>query len=212
MEKIGLGQLHLLSQGDVKESESCLSEALLTADLCVFSHLSCRADYVCALVVKGACLRAGWCIWMCMCKWGTLKDLSLSLCCVNEQSVLLIFSQAYPVVALALPVVTGKPWQFKSVDIVLAVGSTYGEDKSVCFWWSATIRVAESLIDANQGAELKSRRKQCCRSELHFYYRHRIKDNLTLFFIKKKILLHVFEMTQNNGFTSKSHFHFLVKS
>lgn len=36
-----LGQLHLLSQGDVKEAESCLSEALLTADLCVFSHLSC---------------------------------------------------------------------------------------------------------------------------------------------------------------------------
>lgn len=189
VEKIGLGQLQLLSQGDVKESESCLSEALLTADLCVFSHLSCRADYVCALVVKAACLRAGWCIWMCMCKWGTLKDLSLSLCCVNEQSVLLIFSQAYPVVALALPVVTGKPWQFKSVDIILAVGSTYGEDKSVCFWWSATIRVAESLIDANQGAELKSRGKQCCRSELHFYYRHRIKDNVTLFFITKKYFL-----------------------
>lgn len=47
MEKIGLGQLHLLSQGDVKEPESCLSEALLTADLCVFSHLSCRAVCVC---------------------------------------------------------------------------------------------------------------------------------------------------------------------
>lgn len=41
VEKISLGQLHLLSQGDVKEPESCLSEALLTADLCVFSHLSC---------------------------------------------------------------------------------------------------------------------------------------------------------------------------
>lgn len=39
-----MGQLHLLSQGDVKEAESCLSEALLTADLCVFSHLSCCVE------------------------------------------------------------------------------------------------------------------------------------------------------------------------
>lgn len=44
--KISRVRLHLPSQGDVKEAESCLSEALLTADLCVFPHLSRRA--VCA--------------------------------------------------------------------------------------------------------------------------------------------------------------------
>lgn len=38
--QIGLGQLYRLNQGDVKEAEACLSEALLTADLCVFFHLS----------------------------------------------------------------------------------------------------------------------------------------------------------------------------
>lgn len=58
------------SQGDVKEPESCLSEALLTADLCVFSHLSCRALGVraCVLGVKNACLRATQCIWLRACK------------------------------------------------------------------------------------------------------------------------------------------------
>lgn len=82
-----------------------------------------------------------------------MKDLSLSLCCVNEQSVLLIFSQAYPALDPALPVVTGKLWQFKSVDIVLAVGSAYAEDMCVCFLPSAAIKVAVSLIDANPGTD-----------------------------------------------------------
>lgn len=82
-----------------------------------------------------------------------MKDLSLSLRCVNEQSVLLIFSQAYPALAPALPVVTGKPWQFKSVDIVLAVESAYAEDISLCFLPSAAIRIAVSLIDANPGKD-----------------------------------------------------------
>lgn len=58
MEKISLGQLHLLSQGDVKEPESCLSEALLTADLCVLSHLSCQAMCLCVCVGVEGCLFA----------------------------------------------------------------------------------------------------------------------------------------------------------
>lgn len=41
VEMISVGQLYLRSQGDVKEAQFCPSEALLTADLCVFSHLSC---------------------------------------------------------------------------------------------------------------------------------------------------------------------------
>ena len=53
VEKIGLGRLHLPSQGDVKEPESCLSEALLTADLCVFPHLSCEAVRVCVCMCVG---------------------------------------------------------------------------------------------------------------------------------------------------------------
>ncbi len=77
----------------------------------------------------------------------------MSLCCVNEQSVLLIFSQAYPALAPALPVVTGKPGQFKSVDIVLAVGSAYAEDTSLCFLPSAAIRVAAFLGNANPGTD-----------------------------------------------------------
>lgn len=77
----------------------------------------------------------------------------MSLRCVNEQSVLLIFSQAYPALAPALPVVTGKPWQFKSVDIVLAVESACAEDISLCFLPSAAIRIAVSLIDANPGKD-----------------------------------------------------------
>ena len=143
MEKISLGQLHLPSQGDVKEPESCLSEALLTADLCVFSHLSRRAVCMCVSVCARACVCVSdeGCLfacqlvhfWTCARKCETLKDPSLSSRCVNEQSVLLIFSQAYPAPAPALPVVTGKPWQFKSVDIVLAVGSAYAEDISLCF-------------------------------------------------------------------------------
>ena len=92
---------------------------------------------------------------MCACKQGTLKDLSLSLCCVNEQSVLLIFSQAYPALAPAPPVVTGKPWRFKSVDIVLAVGSAYAEDVSLCFLPSAAIRVAVYPIDTDPGTGRK---------------------------------------------------------
>lgn len=87
-----------------------------------------------------------------------MKDLSLSLCCVNEQSVLLIFSQAYPALAPALPVVTGKPWQFKSVDIVLAVGSAYVEDVSVCFLPSAAIRAALSLANFNPDFKLQGER------------------------------------------------------
>lgn len=143
---MSLGQLHLLSQGDVKGPESCLSEALLTADLCVFSHLSQCS--VCVSAVKDACLRASWCIWIWACKWGTLKDLSLLLCCVNEQSVLLIFSQAYPGLSSALPVVTGKLWQLKSADL-LAVRSAYTEDISLCFLPTAT----GTLTDADPGTE-----------------------------------------------------------
>lgn len=89
---------------------------------------------VCVCLSRGACLCAGRCILdVCACERGTLKDLSLSLRCVNEQSVLLIFSRAYPALAAALPVVTAKPRLFKSVDIVLAVGSAYAEDTSLCF-------------------------------------------------------------------------------
>lgn len=151
VEKICLGQLHLLSQGDVKQSESCLSEALLTADLCVFSHLSCRAEYVCVSVVKGACLPAWWCIWMCMCKWETLRDLSLPLSCVDEQSVLLIFSQAYPALASASPVVTRKLWQFNSVDIVLAEGIAAAEN--ICLFSAICRNKCRNIADRLQFTE-----------------------------------------------------------
>ena len=162
-----MGQLHLLSQGDVKEPESCLSEALLTADLCVFSHLSCRVVCVCVCVRVCVCVGGEGCVFacqfrcirMCACKWGTLKDPSLSLCCLNEQSVLLISSQAYPTLAPALPLVTGKLWQFKTVDIVLAVRSAYAENISVCFLPYAAGRAAASLMDANSGLEERVRRE-----------------------------------------------------
>lgn len=69
-----MGQLYLQSQGDVKEAESCLSEALLTADLCVFSHLSCCVREgmrvrVC-WVRRCGCLHASGRIGACACRGG----------------------------------------------------------------------------------------------------------------------------------------------
>lgn len=82
---------------------------------------------------------------------GTLKDLSLSLCCVNEQSVLLVFSQPYLALDPALPVVTGKPMQFKSADIVLAVGSAQIYSILLCFLPSAAIK-SSNIIDGRQSS------------------------------------------------------------
>lgn len=84
----------------------------------------------------------------------TLKDPSLSLRCVNKQSVLLIFSRACPAAAApALLVVTAEPWQFKSVGIVLpadAVCSMWVCVRvCVCFLPSAAVgkkKIAVSLI------------------------------------------------------------------
>lgn len=96
VEGIGVGQLYRQSQGDVKEAESCLSEALLTADLCVFSHLSCcvrEGACVCVCVGSGGvavCMPLG-ALGRARAGEGTRKELPLSLHCMNEQSVQLIF-------------------------------------------------------------------------------------------------------------------------